>query len=188
MHTHIKRLIRTAALAGIVVPPTALAAVMLQLPADAIAGLGFDVLVSGARGNATVAVEMESPTGGTVGLRGSTDADGNAVLPVKGSASQRSGTYAFSSGDARAEVDVLPDAIDPVLSTIDVWTPRIENDGDDAASVTVTLRDQYGNPLPGRIATLVRTRPIEASSYLAPGGSSRAYATGSGSPASHAAR
>lgn len=161
MHTHIKRFIRMAALAGIVVPPTALAAVMLQLPADAIAGLGFDVLVSGARGNATVSVEMESPNGGSMGLRGSADADGNAVIPVKGSVAQRSGTYAFSSGDASAEVDVLPDSIDPVLSTIDVWTPRIESDGSDAASVTVTLRDQYGNPLPGRIATLVSGRGVD---------------------------
>ncbi len=158
MYTHTKRLIRFAALAGMIVPPTALAAVMLQLPVDAIAGLGFDVLVSGARGSQTVALQMETPDGETVGLRGTADSDGDARITVKGSAAQRSGTYAFSGEGAEGQLDVMPDAIDPVLSTIDVWTPRIADDGDDAASVTVTLRDQYGNPLPGRIATLVSGR------------------------------
>lgn len=153
-----KHLIRTAAFVGIIVPPTALAAVMLQLPADAIAGLGFDLLVSGLRGNGTVAVQMETPDGDTVGLRGTADANGDATLTVKGSSTQRAGTYAFETDGAEADLDVLPDAIDPVLSEIAVWTPRIHDDGDDAASVTVTLRDQYGNPLPGRIATLVSGR------------------------------
>lgn len=158
MYTHTKRLIRAAAFAGMVVTPTALAAVMLQLPADAIAGLGFDVLVSGATGNGQVAVQMETPDGGTVGLRGTADANGDATLAVKGSSVQRAGTYAFTADGRTSDLDVLPDAIDPVLSTIDVWNPRIADDGDDAASVTVTLRDQYGNPLPGRIATLVSGR------------------------------
>ena len=159
MYSHTKRLIRFAALAGIIVPPTALAAVMLQFPADAIAGLGFDVLVSGARNNGTVAVQMETPDGGIVGLRGTADENGDATLTVKGSSTQRAGSYAFDvDGENAGKLDVLPDAIDPVLSTIDVWTPRIADDGEDAASVTVTLRDQYGNPLPGRIATLVSGR------------------------------
>ncbi len=158
MYTHMKHLIRTAAFVGIVVPPTALAAVMLQLPADAIAGLGFDLLVSGLRGNEQVAVQMDTPDGGTVGLRGEADESGEAYLAVKGSTTQRAGTYAFETDGATSEINVLPDAIDPVLSTIDVWTPMIDNDGDDAASVTVTLRDQYGNALPGRIATLVSGR------------------------------
>lgn len=159
MYSHTKSLIRFAALAGIIVPPTALAAVMLQFPADAIAGLGFDVLVSGARNNGTVAVQMETPDGGTVGLRGTADENGDAILTVKGSSTQRAGSYAFEAdGEHAGELEVLPDAIDPVLSTIDVWTPRIENDGEDAASVTVTLRDQFGNPLEGRIATLVSGR------------------------------
>jgi hypothetical protein len=159
MYPHTKSLFRLAALAGIIVPPTALAAMMLQLPADAIAGLGFDVLVNGARGNGTVAVQMETPDGGTVGLRGTADQNGDATLTVNGSSTQRAGSYSFEAdGQPAGELDVLPDAIDPVLSTIDVWTPRIDDDGDDAASVTVTLRDQYGNPLPGRIATLVSGR------------------------------
>lgn len=159
MYKHTKRLIRLAALAGIVVPPTALAAIMLQLPVDAIAGLGFDVLVSGAKQNGTVAVQMETPDGGAVALRGTADENGDATLSVKGSATRRAGSYAFEAdGETAGELDVLPDAIDPVLSSIDVWNPRIEDGGDDAASVTVTLRDQYGNPLPGRIATLLSGR------------------------------
>lgn len=154
-----KRLLRTAAFAGLVVPPTALAAVMLQLPADAIAGLGFDLLVSGARSGQPVAVRMESPDGESMGLRGTADEHGDATLTVKGSATESAGYYAFSTDDgASAELEVLPDAIDPVLSSIDVWTPRIRDDGEDAASVTVTLRDQYGNALPGRIVTLVSGR------------------------------
>ncbi len=155
MSPHTKNLIRFAALAGLVVPPTALAAVMLQLPADAIAGLGFDVFVTGATQNQAVTVQMDTPDGGTVALRGTADAKGEATLTAKGSATQRAGSYGFDDGSS---LEVLPDAIDPVLSTIDVYTPRIEPNGDDAASVTVTLRDQYGNPLPGRIVTLVSGR------------------------------
>lgn len=155
MSPHTKNLIRFASFAGLVVPPTALAAMMLQLPADAIAGLGFDVFVTGATRNQAVTVQMDTPDGGTVKLRGTADANGETTLTAKGSATQRAGTYGFDDGSS---LEVLPDAIDPVLSTIDVYTPRIEPDGDDAASVTVTLRDQYGNPLPGRIVTLVSGR------------------------------
>ncbi len=157
MSPHTKSLIRFASLAGLIVPPTALAAIALQLPIDAIAGLGFDVLVRGGKNNAAVVVEMDAP-GGVTSLRGRTDENGDAVLPVKGSSTQRSGTYSFLIDGATANIDVLPDAIDPVLSSIDVWTPRIADDGEDAASVTVTLRDQFGNPLPGRIVTLVSGR------------------------------
>ncbi len=153
-----KRLIRFTAMIGIVVPPTALAAIALQLPADAIAGLGFDLLASGLRGGETVAVRMETPDGESHGLRGTADAEGNASLTVHGSLTERAGLYAFDANGERTNLEVVPDAVDPVLSTIDVWTPRIADDGDDAASVTVTLRDQFGNPLPGRIATLVSGR------------------------------
>ncbi len=158
MYSHTKSLIRFAAFAGLIVPPTALAAITLQLPLDAIAGLGFDVLVNGAAKNAAVSVQMETPEGDDIALRGTADENGSATLTAKGSSTRRAGTYAFDADGATGELDVLPDAIDPVLSSIDVWTPRIEPDGDDAASVTVTLRDQYGNPLPNRIVTLVSGR------------------------------
>ena len=159
MSPHTKTLLRFAALAGMIVPPTALAAIALQLPADAIAGLGFDILVNGAQPKAAVSVTMETPDSGTVMLRGAADGNGTATLTAKGSATQRAGSYGFRlNGEHVGDLDVLPDAIDPVLSTIDVWTPRIEPDGNDAASVTVTLRDQYGNPLAGRIVTLVSGR------------------------------
>lgn len=162
MYTHIKRAIRTAALIGIIVPPTALAAIMLQLPTDAIVGLGFDVLVHGAPKNDAVAIQMHTPDGGSVGLRGKANDAGEAMLTVKGSTTERAGTYAFVADDgATADVEILPDAIDPVLSEINVWTPRIQNDGEDGASITVTLRDQYGNPLQGRIATLVSGRSTD---------------------------
>ncbi len=159
MYTHIKQLVRTAALIGVIVPPTALAAMMLQLPTDAIVGLGFDLLVHGAQSKSAVAIQMQTPDGGNVGLRGIANDAGDVTLPVKGSTTERAGTYKFISEDGTtADLDVLPDAIDPVLSEINVWTPRIKNDGADGASVTVTLRDQYGNPLQGRIATLVSGR------------------------------
>lgn len=158
MHPYTKRLLRIVATVGFLVPPTALAAIALQLPADAIAGLGFDLLVSGMRGGETVAVQMERPNGDLQGLRGTADTNGTATLAVRGSLTEESGVYHFNAGDTTSDLTVLPDSVDPVLSSIDVWTPRIQNDGQDAASVTVTLRDQFGNPLPGRIATLVSGR------------------------------
>lgn len=159
MYTHMKQLIRWTAFIGLVVPPTALAAIALQLPADAIAGLGFDLLVDGLRGGDTAAIRMETPDGESVALRGKADATGLASLPVRGDLTEHAGSYLFIAEDGtEAMIDVVPDTIDPVLSTIDVWTPRIDADGSDAASVTVTLRDRYGNPLPGRIATLLGSR------------------------------
>ncbi len=158
MYTHIKKLIRLAAFAGLIVPPTALAAIALQLPVDAIAGLGFDALLSGAGKNQTIVLDVSDPEGNTESLRARADENGDATITIDGKLAEIAGMYQISTSGAAGEVDVIPDVIDPVLSSIDVWTPRIDDNGDDAASVTVTLVDQYGNPLSGRIATLLSSR------------------------------
>lgn len=140
--------------------------------ADSIVGLGVTVQLSGASANQSVVLTVEPPKGAAFSLQGSTNEKGAAAIEIPGKQTQRAGTYAVTATvggkvvGPPLTVAVLPDMIDGDMSDLQVLSPRIEADGSDTADIEVTLRDRFGNVLPGRIATLVSGRPEDVVTTL----------------------
>ncbi len=140
---------------------------------DSVAGLGISVTIHDLPQSESFELTLRSPTGGSERFHARTDAQGRAVVVIPGTSTEKSGTYLISVEQENATltsqtVDVLPDSVDPWTSTIQTWTPRISADGRDEATITVTLRDQYGNALPGRPTTLISSRPQDAIRAVTP--------------------
>lgn len=138
---------------------------------DAIAGLGMTVTVRGAA--AQSALLLKGPTGKQLTFPVTTDAQGNGTVNISGKSTQLAGTYTVDlQEDGRTtssvQVGVLPDTMDPAISELQAWTPRIRADGLETADVSVTLRDSYGNVLPGRPVALVSSRSSDRMTALTP--------------------
>jgi hypothetical protein len=145
------------------IPFTATAAGSLYVE-DSIAGLGLDISVSGAPASTDIDVIVLDPDGMSTRLPVHTDNKGSAQAVVKGTKTEKAGTYTVSVQHNRemiipsTNVEVAPQSMDPWTSTIQAWTPYIEPDGYDEADITVTLLDQFGNPLAGRPVAVVSSR------------------------------
>lgn len=136
---------------------------------DAIAGLGITVTLEGFTPSSVVSVTVKNPDGRQTNISAATNASGDAIANVKGTATQKAGTYTIQAGqDDSISVAVLPETMDPTVSSVQSWTPHIRADGDDVAEITVTLRDKYGNILPGRPIALVSSRPSDFITALTP--------------------
>ncbi len=138
---------------------------------DAIAGLGMTVTVRDAADASTLI--LEAPNGKQTTFPVNTDAQGNATMNISGKNTQTAGTYTLDlqeSGKTTSTVTVgvLPETMDPAISELQSWTPHIRADGSDAADLTVTLRDSYGNTLPGRPVALVSSRSADRITAVTP--------------------
>lgn len=150
------------------IPFTVIAAGVLSVE-DSIAGLGLDVSVTGAKPSSAVQVAVSDPEGGVTNLPVTTNAKGEGTATLPGTKTEIAGTYtarAPEMNEASAQVD--PETMDPWTSVIRAWTPRIQADGRDEAEITVTLRDRYGNPLPGRPVAVVSGRTADYIESLTP--------------------
>lgn len=136
---------------------------------DSIAGLGISVTLQGFSPSSSVSLVVRNPEGRQTNVIVQTDAEGDAIANVKGTATQRAGMYTIEAGsNGSATVAVLPETMDASISTVQSWTPYIDSDGRDAADISVTLRDKYGNILPGRPIALVSSRSKDMISALTP--------------------
>ncbi len=101
----------------------------------------------------------------------------DASVPVKSGATrtsipgdhlQEAGAYRvyLANGSTRTSgettFNVLPDTVDPQISRMETDTSTVAADGRSAATVSVILRDAYGNVLPGRPVELVGSRLEDA--------------------------
>lgn len=131
------------------------------------------VTVRGNTNGSDAILSVQTPAGKKITLPVQTDTQGNATLNVSGKNTQQAGTYTLSVSDASktiatTTVAVLPETMDPAISELQVWTPHIRADGSDTADITVTLRDSYGNILPGRPVALVSSRSEDEITALTP--------------------
>ncbi|HVW66925.1 MAG TPA: Ig-like domain-containing protein [Candidatus Peribacteraceae bacterium] len=141
---------------------------------DSIAGVGITVTLAGLPPGINASILVTNPDSKTTTINAQTDGQGNATVNVPGNASEEAGTYTLSAtynGSAIGNVTtvaVLPDTMDPWASQVQSWTPTIAADGSDSATITVTMRDKYGNILPGRPVALVSNRPQDTITQLTP--------------------
>lgn len=150
------------------IPFTVIAAGMLSAE-DSIAGLGLDVSVRGADPASAVQVTVHDPEGATTVVPVRTNAKGDGTATVPGTETEMAGIYTVRADGMNEEsARVEPDTMDPLMSVIRAWTPRIQADGYDEAEITVTLRDRYGNPLPGRPVAVVSSRTEDYIETLTP--------------------
>ncbi len=127
---------------------------------DSIAGLGLEADLKGFPGS-QVDLVVVPPSQKFVVFPLALDSDGNAHMHVPGSSIHEAGTYSAFVGLQGKRLledvtfNVLPDSVDPASSTLAVSRNSIAADGRDAAGVTVTLQDQYGNALAKRPVKLI---------------------------------
>jgi len=72
-------------------------------------------------------------------------------------------TIAGTEGTATATVDFITGPPDAANSTIAASPTTLEADGTSTSTITVTVRDAVGNPIPGEVPTLTTTRGTLAS-------------------------
>jgi hypothetical protein len=129
---------------------------------DTIAGVSTEIRLTGFSPRANLTLTIASPNGGTLEEKMTADATGNATKVLRGGQTERAGSYVARAddghGSAHATFTVFPDRMDAAHSTITVDRTAITPDGEDSATVTVTLQDTFGNPLPHRIASLLPSR------------------------------
>lgn len=149
-----KKILQAIALCTLLVPLQALSMGTLDAH-DTIAGMGETVQVSGLDGNATTLFVI-SPRGKELDLPAAPDMNGQALVHVPEDFTQVAGTYRLFLGTDQTKLGtegsftVLPEQIDAHVSTVQTDTLLIKPNGSDEAVVTVTLKDKFGNPLPGR--------------------------------------
>lgn len=169
-HTHFQKIVLLTA--ALLVPFEAIAAAQMTVN-DSIAGLGMTVNVRSMTNADGALLSVQNPNGKETTLPVQTDAQGNTMVNVSGKHTQTAGTYTVALKDnsktlASASVAVLPETMDPAISELQSWTPRIRADGSDTADLSVTLRDRYGNILPGRPVALVSSRNADRITALTP--------------------
>ncbi|MBI3336465.1 hypothetical protein HYZ98_02780 [Candidatus Peregrinibacteria bacterium] len=147
------------ALTILTIPLSAQSAGMLEV-LDTIAGLPTEVILRDIEPHKSVTGELHGP-GGNYTFSCAADANGTARCDLPGHRLTRAGTYTISVQESgtTGTFNILPDRIDPRTSSIvaDPTDPR-----DQETQITVTLMDQYRNPLAGRLVELLSTKQNDA--------------------------
>jgi hypothetical protein len=161
-----------AAVTALLIPCTAMAAVMLDV-SDSVAGVGLTVDMSGAKPAESVDIVVTDPDGYDTVIPVLADNGGQAVAMVPGAKAQTAGTYTVGARQkggvsTSVQAQVHPDSVDAAMSQITVRDPQISADGRDQAAVEVTLRDRYGNVLGGRPVSLIASRKSDIVTGLTP--------------------
>jgi len=126
---------------------------------DTVAGLATEIVVSEAVPGEKLILSIESPLGDAFTHTLNIDTEGVAHTWIAGSDLEVAGKYQLHSGNTASSLEVHPDSIDTRQSYIDVPTKHTEI-GDEIL-VTVILVDRFGNPLSGRMAELISSRPSD---------------------------
>ncbi len=150
--------LRTLIALGMLLPVVAHAASLTVT--ETVVGLDAIVKIADAP-TSDVSLHVLAPSGddNTVSIRG-----GATRASIPGEFLQEAGSYRayLTNGSTRASGEttftVLPDSVDPQISRMETDTSTIAADGRSAATISVILRDAYGNVLPGRPVELVGSR------------------------------
>ncbi len=156
------KFLRISLALSLLLPSVAQAVSVLSVD-QTIAGLDATVTVSEApAGDLAVQVLMPSGEVGTVDVKHAQA--GSLRTSIPGDLLQEAGDYRayVMQGTKRvtgeAQFRVLADAVDPQVSQMESDKVSLAADGRATATVTVTLRDQYGNLLADRPVELVGSR------------------------------
>ena len=156
----VKHLLRIAAVSiSLFSPFTASSAGILSVE-DSVAGLGTQAQVRDLP-TGTYDLVVVPPVGREFVQSFAIPTDGSTSVSIGGSLTEHAGFYRASirQEDHRIvdtkEFEILPDSVNIYGSDVTVNHNAIIADGRDEAEVTVTLRDQYGNPLTGRPVQLI---------------------------------
>ncbi len=131
---------------------------------DVVAGFETAVHVTGSTPSRSIDLHIVSPSGEDTTIPVTADATGKADASIPARLTTEAGMYrVFAIAGqkklgAEASFEVLSDRVDPALSHITVSHPLLPPDGRSSVTVTVTLQDTHGNPLPGRPVQLVGSR------------------------------
>lgn len=131
---------------------------------DVVAGFETRVRVTGLPSGSMSELHVISPSGEDTVIPIQADAEGMSEMFVPSRLTEEAGVYrAFVLKLQRkitsdATFEVLSGRIDARRSTISVNHALLPADGYAMTTVTVTLRDELGNPLPGRPVQLVGSR------------------------------
>ncbi len=131
---------------------------------DVVAGFGTTVHLSGVPADAEFVVHLTAPDGEQTVIPVSSDETGEAVADIPAQLVSSAGTYRIvasignTSVTPLASFEVLSDRVDTRASQITVSDALLPADGRSVSTVTVTLKDARGNPLPGRPVQLVGSR------------------------------
>ncbi len=130
---------------------------------DTVAGLSTEMLLRGFPPSSTIPVRIAGETGTNRTIEATTDHAGSANVRLRGDDLWQAGAYDAEVPalyDAHpARFTVLPETMDPLQSTIIAERRTIVADNRDTLSVRIRMTDRYGNPLAGRPATLITSRP-----------------------------
>ena len=127
---------------------------------DTVAGLGTEVAIHGVEG--AVRISVFPPFGPEFSFDAVANGD-TAIASLNGTDMEASGTYDVSvmQGDTvlgESQFAVLPDSVDGRNSALQADRIDLQPDGWNSVTVSVILRDQYGNPLADRPVKLVANR------------------------------
>ncbi len=132
---------------------------------DTIAGLQTQLTLNGFSAGAAADVTIQTPGGYPVEQTVRLDGRGQGIVVIDAGDTERAGTYSVSAvaggQTAQALFRVLPDRIDPDLSTVIAQDKGLLSDGRDTAVVEVQLYDRFQNPLTDRPVTLIPSRTTD---------------------------
>lgn len=124
---------------------------------DSVAGLGGHISLQGCAALTRMMLTIRGPNGETNTVTISTDASGAGSTTLAPSMTERSGTYLIDADGISTSFTVLPDRADANRSIIDA-SPSIIQHAAERTTVSVILRDRYGNPLAKRPLALMSSR------------------------------
>lgn len=133
---------------------------------DTVAGYSALLSTSKTTPSAEIVIAVRKPGGTTVTIPATTNEEGVARVDLYDYHTRRAGTYsvmAYPKGQAAqgalSYFDVYPDEVSPSHSSVAAQTGVARATGKDPVYITVTLRDQYGNPFQGHQVHLLSSRP-----------------------------
>lgn len=130
---------------------------------DTIAGYGSSLTTSSISAGAQVAFSLKKPQGSTIALEAKADERGVATVDVTSYHTQQAGMYHVEAFVANQKTEttfqVFADKPAETLSTLTLTKKMAAANGKDFATVTVTLKDGFGNPVEKHKIALVSSRP-----------------------------
>ncbi len=162
-----RHLLPSLLIAALVLPATPVFSAGRVDVEDTIAGLETTAVLDGLSANSTVELLLTLPTGDVVTLPAKASAQGSVSIRIPSGLVEQAGTYRAAGArdgtrvTGETQFTVLPDRVSDSASFLETDRSVLRADGADAATITVTLSDRYGNLLSGRPAELISNRPSD---------------------------
>ncbi len=119
---------------------------------DTIAGLGSQLTITDCKGLLNpVTITIQPPQGSASTVNAALSSQGSASVFIPGKSARTAGTYTVTAGTEKTTFQVLPDVMSTAHSTLT----------DDGQTVTLTLLDQYRNPVSAHPIALIASRDTE---------------------------